>query len=124
MENNEPLAHISALREKTNGHEKRIEHLESQSQETVRISTLMELQIETNKEQNQQMKEFSNTMKNIDGNLTRLNENQEQLSNRVTDIEETLSESKVDINKIIKILFLKMVLPIAVAYLILKFGLK
>lgn len=74
-------AEISVLKEQYKMTNKRLEKIEETVPTIDRLSTLLELTIETNKEQ-------SVTLAKINENLTNLNFGMTDLSNRVTEIED------------------------------------
>lgn len=88
-------------------HAIRIEKLEANNDALVRLSTLMEVQTEMNKQQNEQMEKFGGVLDKMNSNLSNLNSTSDQLknsigdlSNRMSSIEETQDSHKIDIGKL------------------------
>ena len=107
--------------------DKNTKSLESQNQKNdilIEMKTLMELQTEVNKEQKEQIKEFSNTLIKVNKNLDGLNSGMKDLNKRVTDIENKQDERKIDPQMVFKDVIYKVVPAFILAWLLLQFGLK
>lgn len=119
-------------------HERKLNAQVEKNESLTRLATLMELQIEETKErerrqeirddkQNKQMEKFSETLTKVNENLTNLNTNQESLTERVSEIEGTLSGQKIDLVKLFKGM-LSYILTAAggglVLYIYIKLGIK
>lgn len=68
----------------------------------VKISLLMEQQVDDSKKRDERMEKFSETLVMVNENLTSLNTKQELLTGRVNDIETTLSSQKIDVVQTMK----------------------
>lgn len=113
------------------GHERRLQIQESKNDSLTQLKTLVEIQTETNKEQNKQMEKFSETLSRINENLTHLNTNQQQsrtdmgkLTERVTEIENTLNESKIDPLKIATNVLFTVITGVIIFWFYKEFGIK
>ena len=107
-------------------HSKQLEKQQDKNDLQVEMNTLLKMQIESNKKQNEQMDKFGETLVKVNENLTSLNSKQSLLDERVTGIEDTLQESNINTVSIFKGI-LKYVVTgvgsIILAYLLYKFGL-
>lgn len=74
------------LEEKVNGHDERIKGLEYMSIEFTKISTILEMQQDMNKKQDE-------TLIKINDNLTQLNQKSDRLGERVDSLEGEVKES-------------------------------
>ncbi len=121
----ELVAEIASLREQVKTALKRIDALEESVKVMPRIETLLEIAIETNKKQ-------SDTLNNINANLTKLNNNYDTLTLRIgtieDDVKNTRNYSSININKLTTETIFKIVPSIiggiVLAWLLLEFGLK
>lgn len=104
---------ISKLEQQNEGHEKRLEKLEVEAKSIPRLETLMEMVVETNKEQ-------SDTMSKVNDNLTKLNGKMDSLDSRVGELEDSKKETK----KLTMDGIFKIVTGLVLAYLVYKFGIK
>lgn len=73
------------LEEKVNSHEERIKSLEVMNNEITKISTILEMQAEMNKKQDE-------TLTKINENLTNLNVKSDRLAERVNGLENDVKE--------------------------------
>ena len=98
---------IAKLEAKVENHERALFAQTEKNETLTKLTTLMEYTINANderekrqenrdREQNLQMKEFSGTLTNISNSLADLNVNQGKITERVSDIENTLSDVKKD----------------------------
>ncbi|MMZ61474.1 hypothetical protein D1872_236260 [compost metagenome] len=103
------LERISRNEEAVKNHERRIQIQEEKNEGTSRMTVIVEMLVEQNKErearqkeqdekQNAQMDKFSTTLENMNTNLTNLNSGYNDLSQRVGNIE----NGKWDWNKFFK----------------------
>lgn len=102
-------------------HERKLNSQLEKNETLIEMKTLMAIQIEDGKKRDTQMEKFEGTLLKVNENLTNLNNSQQQLGNRVSDIESTLNEQKVDPVKLFKSIlsyFATSMGSIAVAYLI------
>lgn len=117
MEQGERIAKLEQMVENNTSrivnHAIRMEKLESNTDVLVRLSTLMEVQTEMNKQQNEQMGRFGNTLDSVDRNLTHLNGTSDQLKSsigdlggRISSIEETQNSHKIDVPKLLTKIFI------------------
>lgn len=93
----------------TQNHEQRLQKQESNSELLIEMRTVIKSQMELNKQHSEQMKEFSNTLININENLSKLNHSQDQLrkdmnkiGQRVSHIEESQNKRKIDPMEVIR----------------------
>ncbi|MFS0643658.1 hypothetical protein [Siminovitchia sp. 179-K 8D1 HS] len=115
-------------------HEQRLQRQESNNEVLIEMKAILKNQIEINREQNEQMREFSGTLIKVNDNLSKLNSSQEQLQNdmskigeRVTHIEKSQDESKISVPSLMaKVLIgIVMIVPTIIsAWLLIKLGLK
>lgn len=134
MEQDYLLERVAKLETKVESHERTIHAQTEKNELLIKLTALTEMQVDVNKEQNEQMKKFGETLNRVDENLTnlntsqqQLNTNQQKLGERVSDIEETLQDQKVDVVGLIKKIFtfvLTGVGTLALGYFAVKFGLK
>lgn len=113
MDERQCNSRIAALEERVKASNKRIDSLEERTEDVPKILVLLEQQIETNKAQNKQFKEITDTLNIISKNLTELHVGQKELTkdNRdlgerigkiETDIHESKESSTIDINRLLK----------------------
>ncbi|MFA1510106.1 hypothetical protein ACDN41_12820 [Priestia aryabhattai] len=125
------LERISRNEEAVKNHERRIQIQEEKNEATSRMTVIVEMLVEQNKErearqkeqdekQNAQMDRFSNTLENMNINLTNLNSGYNDLSQRVGNIE----NGKWDWNKFFKQAIPSILIGLALAALTYYFGLK
>jgi chromosome segregation ATPase len=121
----ELLAEIASLREQMKTALKRIDTLEDSVKTLPRIATLLEVTIETNKKQ-------SDTLDNINANLTKLNNSYDNLTGRIGTIEDDVKTSKnnssINLNKLATETVFKIVPSIlgglVLAWFLIQFGMK
>lgn len=121
----EIVAEIASLKEMLKSSDRRIDVLEDSVRLIPKMETLLEITIETNKKQ-------SDTLDLINANLTRLNNNYDNLTHRIGAIEDDIrisrGNSSININKLTTDTISKMVPSILggiiLAWLFIKFGLK
>jgi chromosome segregation ATPase len=104
---------VTRLETKVEEHDRKLDAQVEKNESLTRLATLMQLQMEESKErerrqeirddkQNKQMEKFSETLTKVNDNLTNLNTKQQSLTDRVSEIEGTLSGQKIDIVKLLK----------------------
>ncbi|MED2945507.1 hypothetical protein P4284_09615 [Bacillus swezeyi] len=121
-------ARISVLEEKIKNHQGRISNLEARTEDMSRLTTLMEQQIEINKDTQNQSREQFVTLTEMNNSLKNLSKSYEKLDNRVGILEQSDSNRKIDPGHFGKDLMYK-VLPTVIAtligaWLLMHFGLK
>ncbi|KAA6452731.1 hypothetical protein [Bacillus swezeyi] len=121
-------AKISVLEEKIKNHQERISNLEARTEDMSRLTTLMEQQIEINKDTQNQSREQFITLTEMNNSLKNLSKSYEKLDNRVGILEQSDTNRKIDPSQFSKDLFYK-VLPTIIAtligtWLLIQFGLK
>ncbi|KAA6446741.1 hypothetical protein [Bacillus swezeyi] len=121
-------ARISVLEEKTKNHQGKISNLEARTEDMSRLTTLMEQQIEINKDAQNQSREQFVTLTDMNNSLKNLSKSYEKLDNRVGILEQSDSNRKIDPGQFGKDLMYK-VLPTVIAtlvgaWLLIHFGLK
>lgn len=93
----ELMAEIAVLREQNRTSSKRIDALEENIKTIPKMQTLLEISIETNKKQ-------TDTLDNINSNLTKLNNNYDNLTHRIgaieDDIRDNRKDSSINVNKL------------------------
>lgn len=125
---------VAKLEQLTDGNASRIKRLETESEALIRLTTLVELQTDVNRENVQQMKDFSLVLNKINNNLTDLNHESmltkdkvSEVSTRVQQIENTQQSYKIDVPKLITRILIgcAMIIPsLILAYLLIKFNWK
>jgi len=129
---------IAKLEEGFKSHSQRINKLESESEALIELKTIVKmttaLQERIHNEHSSQMNKFNETLKNIDSNLLHLNTTSEQLksdmggfSERITSIEKSNEESKIDVPKLMtKIITGILLLSVTLlgSFIAIKLGLK
>lgn len=125
---------VGVIESKLKNHEQRLQRQESNNEVLIEMKAILKNQIEINREQNEQMREFSGTLIKVNDNLSKLNSSQEQLQNdmskigeRVTHIEKSQDESKISVPSLMaKVLIgIVMIVPTIIsAWLLIKLGLK
>lgn len=107
------------LEEKVNGHEERIKSLEIMNNEITKISTILEMQAEMNKKQDE-------TLTKINENLTSLNVKSDRLAERVdgleSDVKKASKRDSISVTETIKKIGLLVVTAI-VTFVLTYFGL-
>lgn len=115
---------LGRVEEKATNHDNRIENLEGKNDVLVRLATLMETQVEVNKEQQNQIKEQHQTLVKINENLTTLNSGMQDLNNRVTEIEDNQESKKIDLGQLAKSTILYIIPSLLLTWLLIELGLK
>lgn len=121
----EVVAEIAVLKEQIKSSHKRIDSLEENVKMIPKMQTLLEITIETNKKQ-------TDTLDNINSNLTKLNNNYDNLTHRIGAIEEDNRDSRkyssININKLATATIYKIIPSILggliLAWLIIQFRMK
>lgn len=116
---------VVVLDEKINVANKRISDLEAKTENMPKIEVLMDLVVETNKEQTE-------TLKSINENMTGLNNKLEHVDRRVEKLEKYSQEdsenSKIDLNQLRKDIITKVIPSVigglVLAWFLIQFGLK
>ncbi|KND06254.1 hypothetical protein P5637_07585 [Bacillus paralicheniformis] len=119
---------LSVLEEKMKNHQEKITNLEARTEDMSRLTTLMEQQIEINKDAQKQSREQFVTLTEMNNSLKNLSKSYEKLDNRVGILEQSDSNRKIDPSQFGKDLMYK-VLPTVIAtlvgaWLLIHFGLK
>lgn len=86
----------SMIHEELNKTISRLERLENKNGEMDKLSKLLELQMESDKEQNKVLHDLSLTIVKVNENLTSLNSNYKNLNDRVGSVEKDLQDNKID----------------------------
>lgn len=107
---------VGILEEKVNKHDERINKTEESLQKLPRIETLMEISVNTNKE-------FSDTLKNINANLTGLNGEMKNLTTqintlggRVGELEKSQDNHKLDLPSLWKTILVGIITGVAIYF--------
>ncbi|MCY7977388.1 hypothetical protein P8843_07365 [Bacillus inaquosorum] len=122
------ISRLSALEEKAKHTNKKIDSLEERTNVIGRIATLVEQQVEINKDSQAQSREQFSTLNEMSNSLKNLSKSYEKLDNRVEILERSDSTRKIDPSQFTKDLVFK-VLPSVIAtiigaWLLIHFGLK
>lgn len=117
-------ARMTAVEVKVDDHEKKLAKQEEKNDSQIEMNTLLKMQIEVNKEQNQQMKLFGETLTKVNENLTGLNTGMHDLNTRVTEIENNQESKKIDPAALFKDIVYKVLPSLILAFLIFYFGWK
>lgn len=112
----------------------RIEKLEGNNDALIRLSTLMEVQTEMDKQQNEQMSEFGKILNSVNTNLSHLNSSHEQLKADMDDIgkkvqhmEKDRDDNKIDPVKLVRNIIIGVIMlsvTLIGSFLTAKLGLK
>lgn len=86
----------SHLEARVNSLENRVSNLEENSKELSKLSTLMEIQVKLNKEQDDFLRDQSVTLIKMNENLTSLNLATNRLDNKIETLEDKFIESKIE----------------------------
>ncbi|MEC1057775.1 hypothetical protein P4V37_05030 [Bacillus subtilis] len=122
------ISRLSALEEKAKHTNNKIDSLEERTNVIGRIATLVEQQVEINKDSQAQSREQFSTLSEMSNSLKNLSKSYEKLDNRVEILERSDSTRKIDPSQFTKDLVFK-VLPSVIttiigAWLLMHFGLK
>ncbi|MGY0701888.1 hypothetical protein [Bacillus sp. LJBS17] len=122
------ISRLSALEEKAKHTNNKIDSLEERTNVIGRIATLVEQQVEINKDSQAQSREQFSTLSEMSNSLKNLSKSYEKLDNRVEILERSDSTRKIDPSQFTKDLVFK-VLPSVIAtivgaWLLIHFGLK
>ncbi|MEE5181505.1 hypothetical protein JDW21_21390 [Bacillus subtilis] len=122
------ISRLSALEEKAKHTDNKIDSLEERTNVIGRIATLVEQQVEINKDSQAQSREQFSTLNEMSNSLKNLSKSYEKLDNRVEILERSDSTRKIDPSQFTKDLVFK-VLPSVIttiigAWLLMHFGLK
>ncbi|CAI6274976.1 hypothetical protein NRS6186_11645 [Bacillus subtilis] len=122
------ISRLSALEEKAKYTNNKIDSLEERTNVIGRIATLVEQQVEINKDSQAQSREQFSTLNEMSNSLKNLSKSYEKLDNRVEILERSDSTRKIDPSQFTKDLVFK-VLPSVIAtiigaWLLIHFGLK
>ncbi|QIW79959.1 hypothetical protein [Bacillus tequilensis] len=122
------ISRLSALEEKAKHTDNKINSLEERTNVIGRIATLVEQQVEINKDSQAQSREQFSTLNEMSNSLKNLSKSYEKLDNRVEILERSDSTRKIDPSQFTKDLVFK-VLPSVIAtiigaWLLIHFGLK
>ncbi|WP_025726791.1 hypothetical protein [Heyndrickxia ginsengihumi] len=83
---------VKAVETTVESHDKRIDRLEKNNESLTKLTTLMEIQTETNKE-------VANTVKSQQETLVKMNDNLDGLNTRVGKLEEEKNDNEINIMK-------------------------
>ncbi|MCX4076965.1 hypothetical protein OQZ55_12250 [Bacillus subtilis] len=122
------ISRLSALEEKAKHTNNKIDSLEERTNVIGRIATLVEQQVEINKDSQAQSREQFSTLNEMSNSLKNLSKSYEKLDNRVEILERSDNTRKIDPSQFTKDLIFK-VLPSVIAtiigaWLLIHFGLK
>lgn len=90
------MSEVQIVNERVSGLSSRVEKLENDRSELTKLSTLMEIQIEMNKKQDDFQREQSLTLVKMNENLTSLNQVTHKLDSRVGELEDSLMQNKIE----------------------------
>lgn len=115
---------VAVVEQISKSHNARLTKLEESNEALIKLSTLMEIQIDMDKQQNdkmaemsrqqnEQMEKFGEVLDSVNINLTHLNQTSEQLkssvgdlSGRISSIEATQDSHKIDVPQLMKRIFI------------------
>ncbi|BDG80097.1 MULTISPECIES: hypothetical protein [Bacillus] len=122
------ISRLSALEEKAKHTDNKVDSLQERTNVIGRIATLVEQQVEINKDSQAQSREQFSTLNEMSNSLKNLSKSYEKLDNRVEILERSDSTRKIDPSQFTKDLVFK-VLPSVIAtivgaWLLIHFGLK
>ncbi|MBJ7570194.1 hypothetical protein JG789_03015 [Bacillus halotolerans] len=122
------ISRLSALEKKAKHTDNKVDSLEERTNVIGRIATLVEQQVEINKDSQAQSREQFSTLNEMSNSLKNLSKSYEKLDNRVEILERSDSTCKIDPSQFTKDLVFK-VLPSVIAtiigaWLLIHFGLK
>ncbi|MBD1379241.1 hypothetical protein [Metabacillus arenae] len=120
----EVLQRVSVLEERSESHKSRIETLEEKSSETTKLSTLMEMVIQTNEKQSDTLDKINENLTNLNGEMKNLGGRVETLEQNKKEIEHNKKEAKKEVRKITMDFVFKLVSGLVLAYLLVRFGWK
>lgn len=84
------------VNDKVNSLENRVNNLEQDRSELSKLSAIMEIQVEMNKDQDKFLREQSNVIIKMNENLTTLNEVTYKLDGRMGDLEDRVIQNTID----------------------------
>jgi predicted nucleic acid-binding Zn-ribbon protein len=123
---------LTKVETKVEEHSRSIASQSEKNDTLTRLTTLVEMQTEFNKEYKIELQKFSTVIEKVNNNLTNLNNRQEQLNNsqqqlgqRVDNIENTLQDQKIDPMTMFKSILTYAATGIGsiiIAYLLYRFG--
>ncbi|MED1863206.1 hypothetical protein P4V41_07040 [Fictibacillus nanhaiensis] len=124
------LQRVTRLEERQDNTDKKIEELTNDNKVLGRLTMLMEMQVESNKRQDEQMQKQNETMLKMSHSMEKMSDSYEKLDGRVGSLEKIQSDNKVADwfkTKMSNLLFKIVPTIIATligAYLLMRFGLK
>lgn len=127
-DNSELIQRVAVLEERAKNSAEKIEALENGNEVIQRLTALMEVQVDTNKDNKEQMREQHNTLVQVNQNLFNLNTKMGDIDSRVGRLEQSDNDDKIDLGKFFKDLIFKVVptviATLVAAWFIIQFGLK
>jgi hypothetical protein len=114
---------VSVLENKVIEHTRLLEKQQDRNDSQTELNTLLKLQMETSKEQQKTLDKFADTLERVNMNLTNLNNSQQQLGERVTEIEGFLSGQKFSMTDVLKYIG-AIIGGIILAWVYIKLGIK
>lgn len=139
QENLDLHGRVSKLEVQVDTQEKRWQSQVEKNDVLTKLATLMEMQMSESKErekrqevrdekQNKQMSKITDTLNNMNENLTGLNSGLQEVKSRVTDIEKQQEDKKIDLGKLFKDIIFKgvptVVATVVATWLLIQSGLK
>lgn len=115
---------IALLEGKVEEHGRKLEKQEEKNETQIEIHTILKMQVETNKEQAQQMSKLGETLDKVNENLSGLNTGMQDLNSRVTEIENNQESKKIDPASLFKDIVYKVLPALVLAWFLFEFGLK
>lgn len=91
------LQRITRLEERQDNTDKRMDQLSQDGKVLGKLTTLMELQVESNKRQDEQMQKQHETMLKMSHSMEKMSDSYEKLDGRVGKLETNDSDKKIDL---------------------------
>jgi hypothetical protein len=118
------LQRVTRLEERQDNTDKRLEDLTREGKVLGKLATLMELQVESNKRQDEQMQKQNETMLKMSHSMEKMSDSYEKLDGRVGKLETNDSDKKIDLGawakNFIMVSIPSIVVGIVLAYVALK----
>ncbi len=124
MENSEIVAKISTLTQENKEQNKRLDKLEDKAESIPRLEVLMQMVVDTNEKQSNTLDMINQNLTGLNGEMKNLSSQVSTLGGRVEKLEETETEKKEFLPKLVKQTIFVVVPGLVLAALALYFGLK
>jgi phage shock protein A len=118
------LQRITRLEGRADHTDKKLEELYQDGKVLGKLTTLMELQVESNKRQDEQMQKQNETMLKMSHSMEKMSDSYEKLDGRVGKLETNDSNKKIDLGVLAKHVLFSVVPTLIAAYFLIRLGLK